>query len=594
MFRMGLMLIVLSTLVAAQPQQELRLPRLSGEHGNATKVEANPTDPAALYRSRREAAAAALQAGYRSATVEANRARAMRLLLISLRRDPFYGKALFNLGVLCAKEERWSDAVSFYQEAAGHSDGDAALPRMVAAEIERLELISRIQAGPGGRKTLDFDRRLVEVLGKAADPIAAAEAARELARADTSRWEGPAALGVFRARAGLFKDAAQDLVAAARLAPDARRPGLESAVEAARREAGYAEQVRAAEALWEKQQYADAAQLYAKAWEAGPSHPQAALDAAVGFLLSDQLPRAVQMLARLEDAHAPGLSAKAKAMLAELGAVSEDARREAARAVSGAEKEPENAAARIAALVGPLKTAQMEIVSRSEPALLGDNTAILPIPDDELKAGQSDTGLLSTESVFALYQRTLPAQPAAPATPVAEAPPVAGASAAPAATPAAVAPTPAPAQASKPGKTRTVTITSNPAGATVVLRGRGGSPDATCKTPCSAQLTDSNNHLLTASLPGYRDHTRGFDVDPKHTAVNIELEARSGVLHVVRPSPELPGLPIFINGKETGKQTPAAFTLAEGEYEISVRSADDPAKTKVSILDGERKRLQFP
>src|ERR1035441_7001772 len=100
-------------LAHAQEPPRMVVPNLRGIHpedANRPDTGRNMVD---IYATHREAALAAFQAGYKSATAKEPRLeRAMDLFLLSLRRDPTLAKALFNLGILCAhaQVERWSDA----------------------------------------------------------------------------------------------------------------------------------------------------------------------------------------------------------------------------------------------------------------------------------------------------------------------------------------------------------------------------------------------------------------------------------------------------------------------------------------------------
>ena len=105
------------TIAHAQEPPKLLVPKLRGVTFEDTHPAEPSKDAAALYASPREAALAAFQAGYRSATATEKRSeRAMGLFLLSLRRDPTLAKALFNLGILCAQDSRWEDAIGFQGE----------------------------------------------------------------------------------------------------------------------------------------------------------------------------------------------------------------------------------------------------------------------------------------------------------------------------------------------------------------------------------------------------------------------------------------------------------------------------------------------
>jgi tetratricopeptide (TPR) repeat protein len=592
----------------AQELPELKLPRTSS--GDSTRIANVAKDPVSSYSSRHEAALAALQAGIKAATVERNRARAMRFLLVSLRRDPYVAKTLYDMGVLCAQDERWQDALSFYR-AAQQTNPEPHLAQLSAADIERVQAVEHLESTPEGKKRREFDITFLAIIKMASDPLAALIRARDLANKDKTRWEPHVFVGLMHAKTGAFLESVKDLEEAARLAPPIQRQKLQTATDVARREANFAEQRKSADELWGNRQYNLAAKLYAKAFEDSPGHLDVAMEAATGYLLDDQVPQAILLLAQLRDTRSDDLSAKAVAMLRELGSISEDAQKEAAKVPKPplAREQPEDAAERIASLVGQLTSPQMELTAKPNPILIPDNTPIIPVPDEELTAGHNDAGLLTTESVFALYQRDLPAGEAPP--PV-ESKPAPNAEAAPAPSPRAAA-TPdrptlpgAPAPAGPLGDPsrveprvekaeghvvdkRPVLISSIPPGATLMVNEETTS--LRCTAPCP-MLLPLGRHTLRATLPKYREAQKIFNVEEKNAPVEVTLEEKRGTLLV---KSQTPGADVLLNGKKTGKQTPAVIGLPEGDYDVDIEVAGDIVKgEKVTVEDGRTYQLAFP
>lgn len=606
MLRLIPILLVLASwgLVSAQSPPDLRLPHVRGD-GSDQKQQAAPiTDPIASYQNRREAALAAFQAGYKAATVEHKRPRAIRLILIALRRDPKLAPALFDMAVLCSEEDRWQDAISFLRETQNQAATDARISPLVSAELERIETIARLESTPEGKKRRRFDLELWPALRKDKDPFAALAIVRQLPKIDSTRWEGPALAAILHANIGEFPESATELEAAARLADRARATQLRSAAEVARKESIYLDEVRNADSLWEKRQFDQAAPLYAKAWEQSAGHWNAALDAVTGYLLADQAGPAVDLLSQMKDSAPPALRAKAMAMLKELGAISEVARNAAGQPALSAPSPPADPAARIRALVGPITTAQMELTVRPGPDLLDDKTIITPVPDDEISSGSSDLMLMSSDSIFALYQRNLAAAPGSPGPAPAQAPPEvppAPAAETPAAPPAPVpnlpssqprySPPPAASASASPpvalsrGAGQPVTIRSDPPGATVV-----GDDGLNCVAPCQP-LMSPGRHTLLATKAGYRDARKIFTVEKSSvTPVEVVLEAKRGWLNV---ESEIPGAPVFLDGHKTDKLTPARFILAEGSYEVGVEIDSRRSVKKVQITDESLVGVKF-
>ena len=118
MLKMILALITTALLAPALAHpQDMAIP---GVRGKQSPDETKPAIDAYLMnyggsKGRHTAAVAAFQTAYEAAAAQ-RRDRAMRLFLVSLRREPM-AKALYDLGILCARDYRWEDAVSFQREA---------------------------------------------------------------------------------------------------------------------------------------------------------------------------------------------------------------------------------------------------------------------------------------------------------------------------------------------------------------------------------------------------------------------------------------------------------------------------------------------
>jgi hypothetical protein len=243
----------------------------------------------------------------------------------------------------------------------------------------------------------------------------------------------------------------------------------------------------------------------------------------------------------------------------------------------------------------------MELAAKPNPPLIQDTTYIIQVPDDEITAGHNDLPLQSTQSVFLLYQRDLPASGAPPAE---TQPPPAG-NFGPAASPAAAIPAPADrailprtlpasgvsepraAQATAfPKDARPVSFNSDPAGAAVVFDDLS---NLRCTTPCQMPLAPGR-HTLVATLAGYHDALKVWNVDKSASPVDLTLEAKQGFLTV---ESQTPGAEVFLNGKKTDKQTPAQFTLPEGDYEVSIAVGGEMVVKHVAIKDGRFYKVPF-
>jgi len=600
-----LMSLVAFGTICAQEPPPLTMPHVGGERFGAKQETAAVADPISSYRNRREAALAAFQAGYKASVVERKRERAIRLLLVALRRDPQLAPALFDMAVLCAQENRWRDSMSFLREAQKQATADSEIARLAATELARVEAIERLESTPEGKKQRQFDIEFMAALKREKDTFAALDELKQLAKRDSTRWEAPALAGVIQAGIGgsdAFAESAADLENAARLADKSRAAHLKSAAEVAHGESVYLYDVGRADGLSEQQKHAPAAELYAKAWQESQGHWDTALESVTEYLMADQTDPATGLLSLMRDSGPPALRAKALAMLKELAAVSTDAKRAAERDQSPEAAQPVDPGTRIRNLVGSLTNPQMELAASPEPALLDDRTPIVPVPDDEIGGGSSDLMLLSTDSIFALYQRNLggaaapagaapeqapqetPAEPAREAQP-APIPVVPRAREGLRPSPFGASSSSLPARPSK-GAEQTMTIRSNPPGAAVLL-----DDTVNCVAPCQAPLAPGR-HTLHATLAGYRDAYRIFSVerDKAASAIEVSLDAKRGWLNV---ESEIPGAPVFLDGHNTGKRTPARFTLNEGTYEVGVDIDGRRSAQKITITDSDVVRLKF-
>jgi len=593
-----------------QAVPELRLPRLNGDRSTASQRASNLTleDAVSRYQNPHEAAVAAFQEAYKAAALQHNRARAMGLLLISLKRDPNFGKALFDMAELCEQEQTWADALAFYRQTQ-QSDADPALAALAGQQITRVEEIARLESTPAGQKQRQYNIQLLAAVPKIKDPAVGLDDAAKLVKLDASRWEGVALTGILQAALGRYSDSYHSLEQAGGLAPAQRRAQIQSAADVARREASFLDSVRAADEAWDKKQFDVAAKSYSTAWQDNPADTKVGMQAATGYLLADQVPPAVAILSQLRGAQGDA-GVKAAAMLKELAAVSDDAKRASANAPAAAAPPSieASAAERIRTTVGELTTPQMELAARSAPPLVDDKTMIVPVPDEEITSAGSDLMLLSTQSVFTLYQQKAAAQapPPAAAAPDLGQP---GAPSMPAAPPAAQTPPPLPLPAapesgrpSPPGRQaepppaaaartlppsatrgneRTVDVSSLPPGAVAIF---DDNPTVTCAAPCQISLT-AGRHTLVATLAGYRMAKKIVQVEEKKaTSVMIEMVAKQGFVTVESATP---GSPVFLNGRNTGRLTPATLPLNEGEYEVAVE-VDGSLKTqKTTVKDGD-------
>ena len=410
-----LWLIAAPTLFAQGGPAPLTLPNSIGRlnnSGNGQPPSSPGNDMIVRYANRREAAIAALKAGNEAATTSRGPERPLGLFLLAARRDPSFAAALYDVGIMCARQEKWDDALNFYKEAA-KLDKTPELGTLIQAEIARAQLVGSLD-----RRTREFYSKFVELAARSANPVGTLDEAQKMQKNDATRWELQAIVGSLQAKLGRYDESAKALDAAVKLAPAERRRALGSAADLARLEATFEEQLRAANENWDKQEYSAAAQAYANAWETSPARDKVGMQAATAFLMEDQIPLAVQTLAKLRDTGGPDLSAKATLMLKELGTVSEEAKQMAQHSPGGLP--PESTAdvgERVQTLLGDLTSAEMRLASKENPGLVRDDTPFVTVADEELTSDKIDLLLQSRQSVFQMYRKAVPSDPAPQSSP---------------------------------------------------------------------------------------------------------------------------------------------------------------------------------
>jgi serine/threonine-protein kinase len=152
--------------------------------------------------------------------------------------------------------------------------------------------------------------------------------------------------------------------------------------------------------------------------------------------------------------------------------------------------------------------------------------------------------------------------------------------------PSALAPAPPPTAEAKAEPSRKplslspITIISSPAGAKATLDGR---PDAACTTPCSVDAAPGR-HTISVALDGYQTEHREVDVSTGSVEMPaVILRAVGGTL-MVTSTPA--GATVLVNGKATGKTTPAQIALPPGKYNVTIERDGRQATQPVQIGAG--------
>jgi tRNA A-37 threonylcarbamoyl transferase component Bud32 len=127
-----------------------------------------------------------------------------------------------------------------------------------------------------------------------------------------------------------------------------------------------------------------------------------------------------------------------------------------------------------------------------------------------------------------------------------------------------------------------VTVESSPPGAVITF---DNNPSITCKTPCTMPLL-AGRHSARASLPGYRDEIRFFEM-PGEVLLFFRLELRTGQLSI-KTVPA--GASIYIDGQERPERTPAILNLRPGRYRVGLSLPGHPRdEQEIEIREGSLK-----
>jgi hypothetical protein len=131
-----------------------------------------------------------------------------------------------------------------------------------------------------------------------------------------------------------------------------------------------------------------------------------------------------------------------------------------------------------------------------------------------------------------------------------------------------------------------LTVNSVPSGAQVQLDGR-----AAGLTPLSLAGLNPGQHLVVLSKPGYAVESRTvavYSASRETLAVNL-----SQLASVASIASDPPGASIIIDGRDTGKTTPAKLVVGQGNHSLEVRKAGYmEASASMALNPGETFQFQ--
>ncbi|MDT8068371.1 MAG: serine/threonine-protein kinase [Terriglobia bacterium] len=126
-------------------------------------------------------------------------------------------------------------------------------------------------------------------------------------------------------------------------------------------------------------------------------------------------------------------------------------------------------------------------------------------------------------------------------------------------------------------------VNSDPAGASFILDGRS---DPSFVTPFTVSQLVPGHHTVTFNKPGYQSQSLATDVTAGSRATIMTRLALQGGTLSIASTPS--GAHIAIDGRDTGKTTPAQFIVIHGQHTVTLRFPGYlEASIPVAMADGQ-------
>jgi len=127
-----------------------------------------------------------------------------------------------------------------------------------------------------------------------------------------------------------------------------------------------------------------------------------------------------------------------------------------------------------------------------------------------------------------------------------------------------------------------VRFTSSPTGAFVQIDGKSSSAWI---TPFTMPDLTPGSHEVVFTKQGYSTETRNLEIGPKKSSYSLDLVPVTTALSV---SSEPPGASVEVDGRDTGKVTPAQIPVAEGDHKIALHlDGYHTAQTRATVGKGQ-------
>ena len=132
-----------------------------------------------------------------------------------------------------------------------------------------------------------------------------------------------------------------------------------------------------------------------------------------------------------------------------------------------------------------------------------------------------------------------------------------------------------------------VTFRSNAPGARIAIDRRA---EWTCTAPCAPMNLPAGRHTARVTLNGYRPQQKPFDVGPKPLEIVFALQPLRAILVITSRPPDAG---IHIDGRDTGRRTPARIAVAPGRRAVRVVKGGLSAERTIEAADEGLQSLSF-
>lgn len=251
----------------------------------------------------------AVQAGIAAYSRDNNRTAARSAFLKAIELDPRNAAARFNLAMMAENEERWDEAIGYYEEYLSLVPAEDLYRDVAQRKVAGLRTFAELDRTAQGKSERIFLQMIQRAQAKlAGGDFGAALALSEIAvQSSADRFEGHLLKGAILVDLERYKEGQTSLIKAKELAPAAQQVDLDALITRARKLMLAQGKIEAADAAFEAKSYAVAADAYGQAWTLA-DQPEFGIQAARAWSLAGEPERALKIYDILAGASEPGIA----------------------------------------------------------------------------------------------------------------------------------------------------------------------------------------------------------------------------------------------------------------------------------------------